>query len=458
MTTPSMVSGFRVWAVSLCVTFAAILGMTAPAAAHWCGPPSITITPGETVIWQITADITEEVSQYTILQIPDPTVASVTWKQYPANPFMDHHGTFAITGVSEGGAVLAVHWFYEPTNASGTCIVEIVVKGTGLPTCENHCGGQSPAGCWCDEECAFLGDCCADVCVFCPDLSHCQPKCAPTDFNCDGVVDVSDLLSLLSSWGPCTGCPADINGDGTVDVSDLLQLLGSWGPTNPPPCCDGPACNPNPDVEPTFTFDAGMGVPNCNGDFGLTRAGNAGTVTGEFTACCVDAGDTWQIRAVSINSRYWWAVCNQGRTKIFTIEQVTNDNCAAIITDFTPVGPTPAAPYATYINPLCVAIHEETHVDEWKTSFNAAWAAEEPVIEALTVACSPQVPNPPAAVAALQAEINARVNNARQVGVDNWPDDPPGTSQAYPNENACLNGFIQQIQQQGFANCPPPGL
>ncbi len=56
--------------------------------------------------------------------------------------------------------------------------------------------------------------------------------CASADLNCDGVVDVSDLLILLSVWRTCgdpNDCPADINNDGTVDVSDLLILLSSWG-------------------------------------------------------------------------------------------------------------------------------------------------------------------------------------------------------------------------------------
>ncbi len=51
----------------------------------------------------------------------------------------------------------------------------------------------------------------------------------PADLNGDGVVDVSDLLILLGSWGACPGCDADLNSDGVVDVSDLLILLGSWG-------------------------------------------------------------------------------------------------------------------------------------------------------------------------------------------------------------------------------------
>lgn len=54
----------------------------------------------------------------------------------------------------------------------------------------------------------------------------------PADLTGDGVVDVSDLLQLLSAWGLCTRggeCPADISGDDVVDVSDLLVLISAWG-------------------------------------------------------------------------------------------------------------------------------------------------------------------------------------------------------------------------------------
>jgi hypothetical protein len=63
-------------------------------------------------------------------------------------------------------------------------------------------------------------------------LDPCPGGCAPADLNCDGVVDVFDLLALLGSWGPCAeagSCPADLNGDVVVDVFDLLLLLGNWG-------------------------------------------------------------------------------------------------------------------------------------------------------------------------------------------------------------------------------------
>ncbi|TVQ52531.1 MAG: hypothetical protein EA377_09965 [Phycisphaerales bacterium] len=54
----------------------------------------------------------------------------------------------------------------------------------------------------------------------------------PADLNCDGVVNVFDLLLLLEDWGSCADladCPADLNDDGEVNVFDLLILLENWG-------------------------------------------------------------------------------------------------------------------------------------------------------------------------------------------------------------------------------------
>jgi hypothetical protein len=61
---------------------------------------------------------------------------------------------------------------------------------------------------------------------------NCPGECALADLNCDGTVDVFDLLALLSAWGPCSepeNCAADLNGDSAVDVFDLLILLSEWG-------------------------------------------------------------------------------------------------------------------------------------------------------------------------------------------------------------------------------------
>ena len=46
----------------------------------------------------------------------------------------------------------------------------------------------------------------------------------------DRVVNITDLLDMLSNWGPCIGpCPQDTNSDGVVNIVDLLDMLSNWG-------------------------------------------------------------------------------------------------------------------------------------------------------------------------------------------------------------------------------------
>lgn len=90
-----------------------------------------------------------------------------------------------------------------------------------------------------------------------------RPTLCVADINGDNAVGVSDLLSVISSWGPCPNCPAppsvvlpavcgaDIApagassiGDCSVNVADLLAVITSWG-TCPAPvggCCTGTSC------------------------------------------------------------------------------------------------------------------------------------------------------------------------------------------------------------------------
>ncbi|MBT8484191.1 MAG: hypothetical protein KJO43_01340, partial [Phycisphaerae bacterium] len=50
------------------------------------------------------------------------------------------------------------------------------------------------------------------------------------DIDGDGDVGFSDLLSVISAWGPCDGaCPADLDGDLEVGFGDLLTVLAAWG-------------------------------------------------------------------------------------------------------------------------------------------------------------------------------------------------------------------------------------
>lgn len=57
----------------------------------------------------------------------------------------------------------------------------------------------------------------------------------PGDANCDGLVNIEDLLDAIGSWGPCPdpcppSCPSDHDGDCAVGVNDLLIVLGNWSP------------------------------------------------------------------------------------------------------------------------------------------------------------------------------------------------------------------------------------
>ena len=54
------------------------------------------------------------------------------------------------------------------------------------------------------------------------------PDACIADANCDGTVDVMDLLEVIGGWGPHAG-PGDINCDGAIDVYDLITVLGGWG-------------------------------------------------------------------------------------------------------------------------------------------------------------------------------------------------------------------------------------
>ena len=58
--------------------------------------------------------------------------------------------------------------------------------------------------------------------------SSCSETC-DGDVDGNGNVNVTDLLAVISSWGPCMSCGADVNSDDTVDVSDLLMVIDAWG-------------------------------------------------------------------------------------------------------------------------------------------------------------------------------------------------------------------------------------
>ena len=60
---------------------------------------------------------------------------------------------------------------------------------------------------------------------------HCE-----ADFDANGVVNLSDLATLLAAYGARDGDPqfmtvADFDGSGCIDLSDLANLLANYGNT-----------------------------------------------------------------------------------------------------------------------------------------------------------------------------------------------------------------------------------
>lgn len=49
------------------------------------------------------------------------------------------------------------------------------------------------------------------------------------DINCDGIVNVRDLLGVILKWGSCYGCSTDFDGDSMVGYADILAVVANWG-------------------------------------------------------------------------------------------------------------------------------------------------------------------------------------------------------------------------------------
>lgn len=55
-----------------------------------------------------------------------------------------------------------------------------------------------------------------------------EPTCR-VDLDQDFLIDVDDLLLLLTDWGCTYACEGDVNNDGSTSIADLLSLLGLLG-------------------------------------------------------------------------------------------------------------------------------------------------------------------------------------------------------------------------------------
>ena len=152
----------------------------------------------------------------------------------------------------------------------------------GTPDCNDQCPNDpnktEPGECGCgnpetDSDGDGIPDCIDDPC--------------PADLDDDHDVDVTDLLGLIGSWGPCdpeAPCPADFDGSGNVGVLDLLELIALWGE------CPGDHVFTGCTDEADFNeADYGCACP-VDGDDGMTDC-NPG-LNGDGTFTPYELGDT----------------------------------------------------------------------------------------------------------------------------------------------------------------------
>ena len=99
--------------------------------------------------------------------------------------------------------------------------------GDGIADCNEIAGCSDDAACNYNPESTDETTCDYPAAGFDCDGN---PISCPEDLNDNGMVEVSDVLLLLSDFGCDTECSvADINGDGNVSVADVLLLLAAFG-------------------------------------------------------------------------------------------------------------------------------------------------------------------------------------------------------------------------------------
>ena len=88
-----------------------------------------------------------------------------------------------------------------------------------------------------------------------------SPNCR-SDTNNDNLIDVNDLLNVLSSYST-EDIESDVNNDLIVDVNDLLQVLGDFGEECivPDPSCCNSICNLGDDCGGQLWTECGTSCP-----------------------------------------------------------------------------------------------------------------------------------------------------------------------------------------------------
>ncbi len=176
-----------------------------------------------------------------------------------------------------------------------------------VASCEGACGGQSDAGCWCDDFCFGNGDCCDDVCDFCGadypadcGLPYCGDGVCNNGETCEDCPGDCGECPVASCEGACggqsdAGCWCDDfcfgNGDCCDDVCDFC---GADYPADCglPYCGDG-VCNNGETCEDCPGDCGACPVETCEGACGGQADAGCWCDEACFVAgdCCGDVCD-----------------------------------------------------------------------------------------------------------------------------------------------------------------------
>jgi hypothetical protein len=151
------------------------------------------------------------------------------------------------TLVGRGDESARIIWSDDAVVLGACCIGSACLEGETEQSCSIEGGlflgiGTTCAGVECRGACCAVDGACVDgltidECAsaggfFLGAGTNCLGAVCPCpgDLSGDGQIGFSELLEILSHWGPCSGCPYDLDDDGQVGFSDLLFILSSWGP------------------------------------------------------------------------------------------------------------------------------------------------------------------------------------------------------------------------------------
>ncbi len=149
--------------------------------------------------------------------------------------------------------------------------------------------------------------------------------CSPYDMDCDGDIDIVDIMTVASHWGcqqgdACYDSKYDLNRNGRVDIVDIMQVASRWG------CRRGDACYGNPASAPRAqNLEVSLGIPDVRVPATARAFPLALRVTGARDLAAVEATlayDPGVLEVINVTSAGFLA--QNGREEVLLTPRVDN--------------------------------------------------------------------------------------------------------------------------------------